>query len=115
MVQCSVQKVLSPLSYESGRAERNALWAVQMLLCSVQGSKCDCAAVQGSRALKRVFYTPEGLYTRRMSLYTSQRLLTRPKGLTRDECRFTRAKGSLPARRALHVTNVALHAALRQL
>lgn len=38
-------KVLSPLSYESGRAERNAL--------------------------ERVFYTPEGLYTRRMSLYTS--------------------------------------------
>ena len=76
-------KVLSPLSYESGRAERNAL--------------------------KRVFYTPEGLYTRRMSLYTSQRLLTRPKGLTRDGCRFTRANGSLHARRALHATNVALH------
>ena len=30
-------------------------------------------------------------------------------GLTRDECRFTRANGSLPARRALHATNVALH------
>ena len=54
-------------------------------------------------------YPPEGLYTRRMSLYTSQRLLTRPKGITRDGCRFTRANGSLLARRALHATNVALH------
>jgi hypothetical protein len=75
MLLRSVQKVLSPLSYESGRAERNAL---------KRSSKFKSpAGVQGSRALKRVFYTPEGLYTRRMSLYTSQRLLTRPKGITR--------------------------------
>ena len=91
MLLRSVQKVLSPLSYESGRAERNALWAVQEVQCS----KCDCAAVQSSRALKRVFYTPEGLYTRRMSLYTSQRLLTRPKGLTRDGCRLTRRSAAI--------------------
>ena len=74
-------------------------------------------------------YSPEGPYTRRMSLYTShgslparralhatdvalhaaQRLLTRPKGITRDGCRFTRANGSLLAHRPLHATNVALH------
>ena len=61
--------VLSPLSYESGRAER--------------------------KSAKARFYTPEGHYTRRMSLYTSQRLLTRPKGNTRDDCRLTRRSAAI--------------------
>ena len=114
MLLCSVQKVLSPLSYESGRAERNALG--QFKRFKVQNATAPQFKVLSPlsyesgraerNALKRVFYTPEGPYTRRMSLYTSQRLLTRPKGLTRY-------KATLPARRALHATDVALHAATR--
>ena len=80
MVQCSVQKVLSPLSYESGRAERNALERGSMRF-KVQNATAPQFKVlsplsyESGRAernvLKHVFYTPEGLYTRRMSLYTS--------------------------------------------
>lgn len=57
MVQCSVQKVLSPLSYESGRAERKS--AKARFLLARRALHATNVALHEPTAP----YPPEGPYT----------------------------------------------------